>query len=367
MTTRRRTLIGMGALAANALSLGQAPQARATEGAESGPANDESRTATADFPLARAIDVHAHYITPTYRQALIDAGLDQPDGMSAIPAWSVDGALELMDSTGIAAALLSVSSPGFAVGDHHTARALVRQVNEEGAALVKANPTRFGLLASLPLPDADAAVEEVAHVFDVLKADGISLETNYEGTYLGDPSFRPVLAELNERQAVVHLHPTSPACWEATALGRARPMIEFLFDTTRTVTQLILDRVVENYPDIRFIVPHAGAALPVLADRIAAFALTESTPPVDVIGALKRLHYDVAGFALPRALPALLHLVDTERLLYGSDYPFTAEAAVKALGVRLAATDVLTAQQRQRVLSGNAARLFPRLADGGNS
>ncbi|ACU75309.1 amidohydrolase 2 [Catenulispora acidiphila DSM 44928] len=360
MATRRQALTGLGALAVTGVGMSQLTPAMAAPKGTKSTSAQAVRSAAAGGPLVGAVDVHAHYLTPTYRQALINAGITQPDGMPSIPQWSADSALATMDTTGIAVAMLSVSSPGFDFGEAGKVSDLVRQVNEEGAAIVKAHPTRFGLMASLPLPDINAAVAEVNYAFDVLKADGIALETNYGGTYLGDPSFSPVLAELHKRNAVVHLHPTSPACWEATSLGAPRPMIEFLFDTTRTITQLILGGVLLKYPGIRFIVPHTGAALPVLADRISAFDLTQPSP-VDVIGALKRLHYDVAGFALPRALPALLNLVGPETLLYGSDFPFTEDPIVKLLAAQLAGTTVLTPQQKQAMLNGNAAGLFPRL------
>jgi predicted TIM-barrel fold metal-dependent hydrolase len=361
MTTRRQALAGMGALAATGIVAGGVPQS-----ANASPA--DAPAASQNLTARKAIDVHAHYLTPAYRQALIDAGQDHPDGMPNIPAWDAGTALGVMDATGVAVALLSVSSPGFVLGDSARTRDLVRQVNDEGAALVGQHPDRFGLFASVPLPDVAAAVAEAVHALDDLHADGIALETNYGGTYLGDPAFRPLLAELHRRAAVVVLHPTSPACWQQTALGRARPLIEFAFDTTRTVVQLALDRVLEDYPGIRFVIPHAGAALPVLADRVAAFALTESDPsqpsrpPVDVIAALRELHYDVAGFTLPRALPALLDLVGPDRLLYGSDYPFTPAFVVKALATQLAATGALNAREKAALFHANAAQLFPRLA-----
>jgi 6-methylsalicylate decarboxylase len=357
MTTPRQTPIGAGAETATGV-MGLSSQAQ--PGQDTDPSG-QSRSA-GDFPLPGAVDVHAHYITPTYRQALVEAGLDHPDGMAIIPDWSADRAFALMDSTGIATAMLSVSSPGFPLNDRATTRRLVRYVNEEGAALVKAHPDRFGLFASLPLPDVEASIEEVRYAFDILRADGIALETNYQGSYLGDSTFAPLLAELDQREAVVHLHPTSPACWQGTSLGRPRPVIEFLFDTTRTITQLILDRVPETYPRIRFIVSHTGAALPVLADRIAAFATLESVPPVNVIAALRGLYYDVAGFPLPRALPALLNLVDPDKLLYGSDYPFTPEPVINALALQLSNTETLSLAEKRMMFSRNATSLFPRLA-----
>lgn len=242
---------------------------------------------------------------------------------------------------------------------------LSHQVNEEGANIVAVAQGRFGLLASLPLPDGTGTLEEIAHVFDVLHVDGIALHTHYQGKYLGHSAFEPVMAELDRRQAVVVIHPTSPTCWEAVSFGRPRPILEFPLDTTRAVVNLVLSGTLEQYPHIRFVVPHTGGALPVLADRVqalaTAFTAEGARQPIDVIAALRRLYYDVAGVPLPRALPALLNLVEADRLLYGSDFPFTPATMVESLAVLLAGTSVLNETQRQQMLHGNAYRLFPRL------
>ncbi|MGW2524400.1 amidohydrolase family protein [Streptomyces sp. NPDC001617] len=319
-------------------------------------------TAPGPPPLAGVIDVHAHYITPRLRAAMEAAGHGQPDGMPAIPDWTPEAALAAMDRTGIAAALLSVSSPGVHYGDADAAGDLAREVNDEGASLVQAHPERFGLLASLPLPDLPGALAETRHALDDLGADGITLHTSYAGRHLGDPYYEPLMDELDRRRAVVLLHPTSPPCWEATSAGRPRPMLEFPFETTRAVTNLILGGVLDRYPAIRFIVPHAGGALPALADRVAAFALAGGGQPVDVFGALRGLYYDLAGFALPRLLPALLTLTDADHLLYGSDYPYTPDWVVHGLAEALADSDCLTGEGLETMRHGAAAALFPRLA-----
>jgi len=291
------------------------------------------------------LDVHAHYLPGLYRDALRAAGHDQPDGFPYIPEWSAAEHVQVMDRLGIATSYLSVSSPGV-LGDADLARA----VNEEGRRAVVDHPGRFGLLASLPLPDVDAAMAEIAHAGERLDADGFVLLTNVDGTYVGDASFTPVLRELDRRRARVLLHPTSPACWERTALGRPRPMLEFLFDTTRAVVDLVLDGTVAAHPDLALIVPHAGAVLPMVADRIRAFA-SLLAPDVDVLGDLGRLHYDLAGYAVPRQLDALLTLAQRDHLHYGSDYPFTPEPVVSAAAQRI---------DFHAELGANTERLFSR-------
>jgi predicted TIM-barrel fold metal-dependent hydrolase len=310
---------------------------------------------------AGKIDVHAHYLPDFYREALQRSGHSQPDGFPEIPSWSAAEHVAAMDRLGIATSLLSISSPGVHLADESAVRDLAREVNEAGRRAVVDHAGRFGLLASLPLPDVDAAIAEIAHCHDSLHVDGYVLLTNVGGTYLGDPSWEPVFAELNRRRARVFLHPTSPACWEQTSLGRPRPMLEFMFDTTRAIVNLILNGTVARCPDIELIVPHAGATLPMIADRVSAFALLLRVDPVvDVIRDLGRLHFDLAGFPIPRQLDALLTITTLEHLHYGSDYPFTPEfvaaiAAERLHGAGEPSGSLLAA------LRPNTERLFPDL------
>lgn len=315
--------------------------------------------------LEGAIDAHAHFVPGAYRDALLAAGIDRPDGFPHIPEWSVTDHLAHMDELGIAASLISISSPGVHFGDDQVAAELARAVNESGAEAVATSPRRFGHLASLPLPDVDAALVELAFAFDELKADGVVLMTNVAGTYPGDPAYAELWAELDRRAAVVVLHPASPPGWERTSLGRPRPMIEFPFDTTRCVVDLALGGTLSANPNVKLVVPHVGSALPVLVDRVAGFTKAVAPgdgPPVDVIGLLAELHYDVAGDATPRAIEALLRLTTPERLLFGSDFPFPPRPVIEMLAGRLLASEALDQRTRPLMLHENAGRLFPRLA-----
>jgi predicted TIM-barrel fold metal-dependent hydrolase len=327
---------------------------------------------TADSPAGSPVDrpgfvdVHAHFVTDSYVRRARAAGHEFPDGVPAWPTWSARAHLELMDRSGIATAVLSVSSPGVHFGDAAAARHLAREVNEDGAAIVAGHPGRFGLFASLPLPEVDGALAEIAYAFDTLGADGVVLETNAHGVYLGDPRLEPVFAELDRRSAVVFLHPTSPVCWEQSALGRPRPMVEFVFDTARAVTDLLLAGTLARYPRMKVIVPHCGGALPVLADRINGFMrlfMPAGQESPDAVAQLRGLHYDLAGPAFPRQVPALLGLADPQRLLYGSDYCWTpapaAEAHAASFDTAPAPVDGATWRS---LTTANAHALLPRLA-----
>ncbi|MBK5333154.1 MAG: amidohydrolase [Ilumatobacteraceae bacterium] len=307
------------------------------------------------------IDVHAHFLPPHYRDALATAGIDQPDGFPRVPTWSADDHVGVMDRLGIDAAVLSVSSPGVRFGDGVSASdaiALARYVNDVAATTIADHPGRFGAFASLPMTDTDESLAEMERALDGLGLDGINVLTNVGGVYLGDASLDPIMAELNRRQALVFIHPTSPACWECTSLGYPRPMIEFPFDTTRAVTNMLLSGVFARYPDIRWIVPHAGGTLPFLAPRIAGISvLLGADDPAAVVSQLRRLYYDLAGSASSAVVTSLLTLVDRHQVLYGSDWPFTPEPIVAgALGWITGTDNPVSAAE----LMANAAPLFPR-------
>ncbi len=317
--------------------------------------------------LQPRIDVHAHYLPAGYRRTAEAAGHEHPDGMPGLPRWDTGSALAMMDGLNIRAAMLSISSPGVHFGDDAAARTLAREVNEEGAKAVSDHPGRFGLFAALPLPDINGALAEVAYALDTLGADGVAVETNHHRMYMGDRRLDPLFAELNRRRAVVFMHPTSPACpgCQALSLGYPRPMIEFMFETTRAVANLLLTGTLDRFPDIRLIVPHAGAAVPVLADRIAglspALNLPDPVEPNRFFATLRRLYYDLAGYPLPRLAPALLQIADPGRIFHGSDWPFTPLPIVTRLAGEIDNTALFDAAMRRGVLHDNALTLFPRL------
>lgn len=313
------------------------------------------------------IDVHAHLLPDFYVQQATGAGHSHPDGMGGWPTWSVRAHLDLMDRNGIETAMLSMSSPGVHFGDDKAARLLARRVNEYAAELTRDHPGRFGDFVSLPLPDVDGSLEEIAFAFDELDADGVALLTHTQGVYLGDQRLDPVFAELDRRRAVVFLHPTSPVCWEQSALGRPRPMVEYIFDTARTVTDLVMAGVLTRHPNMRVIVPHCGGAVPVLADRINEFMKlflpSGTSPSLDAVQQLQGLYYDMAGTAFPRQIPALLQLVDPARVLFGSDYCWTpsplADAHIAAID---AAESPVEGTTWRSLTTANAKRLFPGTA-----
>jgi predicted TIM-barrel fold metal-dependent hydrolase len=316
------------------------------------------------MPRAHRVDVHAHFVPEFYRDAAERAGFGKPDGMPGIPPWSLESALATMDRNDIELAILSISAPGIHFGDVRATRDLARRVNEYAADVSAKHPGRFGFFAMLPLPDVEAALEEVAFALNVLNADGIVMTSNQDGIYPGDPRYEP----LGRRSATLFIHPTSPstcASQGSTDLQYPRPIIEFMFETTRVVTNLILTGTTRRHPGLRLIIPHGGAALSILADRIAGvlgmLPRTSDLRPDEVFSELRRIFYDVAGFALPRLLPALLEITDHSHLLYGSDWPHSPEPVVARLITDLASSELFNPSQLRALWRDNARSLFPRL------
>ncbi|MGX6607972.1 amidohydrolase family protein [Micromonosporaceae bacterium Da 78-11] len=298
------------------------------------------------------IDLHAHFVTDDYVRAAIAAGHELPDGMPGWPQWSAPAHLELMDRHGIDRSMLSISSPGVHFGDDDAAAALAVHVNDAAAEVVRGHPDRFGFLATLPLPDVGAAFGELRRAFDELGAGGVIVESNLHGLYLGDPLLEPVYAELDRRHAVLLVHPTSPPGWPALALGRPRPMLEFLFDSTRTIFDLLLAGVLDRHPNLRVVVPHGGALLPLLADRVQMFRA--GAPGPTTRDYLRRLWFDTAGTPFPTQIPTLTGVVGTDHLVYGSDFCWTPATGVAA---QVASIDADSPDWRE-LTTRNARRLL---------
>jgi len=306
-------------------------------------------------PRSGRIDIHHHFFAPEYLAAMGD-NAKRPE----IRNWTLARSFEEMDKNGVATGMLSLSPPGIHRGSKDATRKLARAVNEHAAKLRAEHPTRFGHFASLPMPHVDDTLAEIAYAFDTLKVDGVQLMTSYNDKWPGDPDFEPVFQELNRRKAVVFVHPLLADCC-AGALNWIPPaMVEFTHDTNRCVFSLLLSGTLSRFPDIRFILCHAGAAVPILAGRVVvtgAERLFAERIPKGVDHELKKLHYDVALAANRPALAALFTYVPVSQVLLGSDYPFgTSTDGIRGLeefGVKPADLDA--------IYRTNAQRLIPRL------
>jgi len=299
------------------------------------------------------IDVHHHFAPEFHRDAL-----GSKRGL-AWPKWSPQLSLEDMDKNGIATAILSVVQPGTWFGNADEARPLTRKLNDYGATLVRDHPGRFGMFACIAPPDVDGSLKEIEYGLDALKADGIALLTSYGTTYLGDPSFAPVYAELNRRKAIVYVHPTTPNCCKSLVPDIPVGSIEYATDTTRTIAHLVFSGTVTQFPDIRWIFSHSGGTLPFLTGRFTRLA-DERKPvflPDGPLPEFRKFHYELAQGTTPGQIAALLKMVPIEQVMYGTDYPFRPGAEVNA-GI---AGCGFSAAELQSIDREAALKLLPRL------
>ena len=318
------------------------------------------------------IDVHAHILPSYYTSAMVAAGFTDDAGRPVgdgfpFPTWRLDDSGRVMDRHSIVASAISISAPGVNFLPARKASDLARALNEEMAAIVANRPHRFAGLAVLPLADVDAALAEIEYALDDARLDGIGLLSNVDGRYLGDAFFRPLLEELDRRGATVFVHPNMPPGFDAYGLGIPAPILEYPFDTARVLTNLIYSGDLERYGNIKFIVPHAGGAMPYLAGRIAGAAARfahggSRIEREQVFEALRRVHYDLTAVNSSVNLALLRTLVPATNLLIGYDYPFRAEATIAEGAAILEQASCLSDAEKDDVRFGNALRLFPRLS-----
>ena len=302
------------------------------------------------------IDVHHHIVPPVYKSALAKIGITSFGGLP-FPTWNAQKTLDVMDLRGIATAITSISSPGIYFGDKQFAIDLARQCNEFSANLISDHETRFGGFAVLPLPDIDAALKELEYALDILKLDGVVLYSNVDGFYVGTSEFDELYADLNRRKAIVFIHPTVPAQDKFPAMDIPPSIMEFVFDTTRAIANLIVNKTIKRYPDIRFIVAHGGGTAPYIAWRIS---LLDYLLYTDTINDLKSLYYDTALSASPYALRSLQELVAPAHILFGSDYPFAPEMAISLTIYGLNSFDGFDEKELSEINRENALDLFPQ-------
>jgi predicted TIM-barrel fold metal-dependent hydrolase len=324
-----------------------------------------ARLSSAQTPGPSRIDVHQHFVSPSFHATLNakNTAAAPVPGLAAWKGFSPARAVEELDRVGIATAMLSITAPGVWFGDVQEARRLARDMNEFAAAkMVGDHQGRFGLFAVLPLPDVDGSLREIEYAFDTLRADGVGLLTSYGSAWLGDPSFAPVMAELNRRKAVVYTHPTDAACCQGLLPRVPNQMLEYPMDTTRTIASLIVSETAAKCPDVRFIFSHAGGTLIGVAGRLlgaemSAANLAGPATPGTRLHHLRRFFYDTAGSANPINMQALKNLVGVSQIVFGTDAPFF-DGAPQVQGLGAAG---FTSEELRRVERANALGLVPRL------
>jgi len=305
------------------------------------------------------IDVHSHIITPEFLASLETEGRLMDEGFP-LPKYDVSEHLRWMDEAGVQTSVLTLAAPQPASAD------VIRQTNEAAARIKREHPGRFLFCAALPLPDVNAAIREAKYALDTLGADGIKLATNVAGQYLGTPVLDTLFSVLNERKAVVILHPHRPEPVNRQVMAQTPlAMQEYLSETTRAVANMISRNVLARYPNIKVVVPHCGAYLPLAVPRMKSLTpvmqANKMVGEIDWEANLSALYYDLAGAHSPEVIRMMLTITTPDHLLYGSDYPYVDPQVLSQSLARMKdylSTEPDLAPFRKMILYQNANQIF---------
>ncbi len=306
------------------------------------------------------IDTHHHAIPSFYRELLRKAGIHDAGGR-AIPDWSPQASLQTMSELGVGTAILSTSAPSTTfLPNPADAAALARDVNDYLVTVVAAQPDRFGFFATVPMPHVDESVAEAVRALDELHADGVFLLANAAGIYLGQDGQDDLFAALDARSAVVFIH---PADLPGPAVDGISPFAtDFLLDTTRAAYLLVRNGIRRKYPNIRFILSHAGGFAPYASYRMAGSIMLETGHSLtDALDDFASFYFDTALSSTPAALPSLLAFAKPGHITFGSDWPFAPIELAKMVTAGLETYPGLDSEARGAIERTNALALFPRL------
>lgn len=329
--------------------------------------NPGSAADTAKLKTRRRIDVHLHAILPEYTNALERAGITEQSARKIkanTPAACFDAIAEL----GIDVAIwLPFSGSGIYAGDYAKTSYLTQATNNAIALFASKFPRNFGFYAILPLPDVAAALKQMDYALDTLHADGLAFLSSQNGVYMGDQAYDELYAEMNRRSVTGFIHPARPTYPAPLKLPAA--LLEYPFETTRAGVNLIYNGVMKRYPNIKWILAHAGGTLPYLSMRLGAQQENDSQVPSFLERVpegygpyLSQFYYDVAMAGSIGPASALAIAAKPSCLLYGSDWPYVSNEYIERQIVNLEnmpqfAGDKLHVLERQ-----NALGLFKHFA-----
>jgi aminocarboxymuconate-semialdehyde decarboxylase len=263
--------------------------------------------------------------------------------------------LDSLEPIGIDVLITSSESLGLTTWTAEEEREGARVLNEAKAAAQREHPGRFFGLATLPMQDPEAALEELDFAVGRLGLVGVCVGSNIDRAPIVGPELLPVYQRIEQLGVPLFLHPTTSLASEALQFGMEF-ILGWMFDTSVAALSLVLSRTLDECPDLTVVHPHLGAMLPYLAGRIDFEYKTPwggneelPAPPTEY---LRRFYTDTVSDS-PAALDMALEFYGDERVLFGSDYPWWPPQR----GLDFV-TDSLEGARLQQVLAGNARRIL---------
>jgi aminocarboxymuconate-semialdehyde decarboxylase len=292
----------------------------------------------------RTIDIHAHVVPRSLWEAA-EAGREwygyrhEPgDGLGTVLGngkrttfnspkvrFTPEERLQDMDAQGVDVQVVSIHTPLF--GYHlEPAKgvALARNVNDEIAEMTKQWPTRFAGLATLPVQDVKASIDELERAVTVLGLKGAEVDT---GVNWDEPRFTPLFKAAEQMGAVLFFHPQPQHNFmtERTTKYGLFNSLGVIMDDAIAVALLIHGGVLDACPDLKICIAHGGGPACYSMGRMdrawhgmPAERRTIPDPPSHY---QRRLYYDTV-VGSEQALRFLLDQVGADRVVLGSDWPF---------------------------------------------
>lgn len=287
-----------------------------------------------------------------------------------VPTWDYDTGAAFCKDIGVKTRIFSVSTPGVSnIADPDEAAKLARLFNEFCANFKAKDPASCGFFATVPsLVHTKQAIAEIEYAFDQLGADGVTLFTSYGplNGYLGHEDFVPVWKELNARKAVVFVHPCNNGP-DGTAFNDRviGPAFDWPHETGRTAMDMIVNKRMQQFPDVKIILSHAGGTLPVLARRATMMAMPEFGGVMsaeEIYEGASAFYFDTALSGSQEVFPLISTFAKKGHLLFGSDYPHAYAPQSKAHSDFIDQYP-LDEEKRKDIYYAAALDLFPRLRE----
>ena len=270
--------------------------------------------------------------------------------------------LKDMDAQGVDVHVISIHTPFFGYHlDPAQGRQLAREVNDEISAMARQWPQRFAGLATLPVQDVTAAIDELERAVTVLGLKGAELDTLVNGENWDEPKFLPLFKAAEAMGAVLFFHPQPQHNFMMQRAGRYGLFnsLGVIVEDAIVVAILIFGGILDSCPDLKVCIAHGGGPACFAMGRIdkgwqgRPEARQQIKQPPSTYQ--RRLYYDcVTGSE--EALRFLLDRVGADRVVLGSDWPFVPWDPSPVAWVQ--GLQSLTQDEKEQILSRNLESLL---------
>lgn len=277
-------------------------------------------------------------------------------------SYDVPTKLAAMDKAGVDMAVLSINVPGAETLSVSEGNDLARMVNDEYAEVVAAHPDRFLALTTLPYRDTDAALKELDRASTELGFRGIMFWSNIGGMPVSDESLWPIYEMAEALDQPIVIHPTRPVMADELREYGLEIVVGFMFDTSLAALKLIFSGVMERYPKLKFVLPHAGSTLPYLCGRIdyQSRIIPGSWKNLTALPSeyIKRLYTDTVCLSKP-TLKLAFDFFGCDKVLFGTDFPYWEMEPSVSLVEEMDVSE----EERSLIFQGNAERILKIVSD----